>query len=716
MKKVGIVICLIGIICFPLNILAQQSCTIKGQVVDKKMKPLSYANVFLKNSFEGTTTDEQGNFSFKSARTGKANLICTYIGYQQYERQIELIPGATIQIQAKLAPTEIEGEAILVTASAFTAADEEGVTLTSLDVVRIPGAAADLFWAIKSFPGLQQVEEGAGLFVRGGDVSETVTILDGAVINHPYKHESPTGGYFGTFNPFLLKGTFFSSGGFSAQYGNALSGALAMESLDLPDRRYIGLGIGLAAESAYIAIPIINDKLGFSFSGNKSNTKMMFELNDNRKEFSHYPTSSDMNLNARYNINDHSYLKCFVFQEHDKVGVEVDDPDYSTHFFGNSSNELYNLRYSNLLQNKILLQANVAYSIFDRDMRLGVMDLNLKDQLYQAQITAEWDLTKSVIMRTGAAAFRSRTFITGTVPQEELDASPDALTDPVATDYTSNRYVQFLEIQFPAPLGFWITPGLRGEYESISEEYILDPRISLVYPLTAFSNFSASWGLFHQYPESRYYDPYIGNPDLTSMAAAHYILGYAYQRENRIFRIEGYYKDYKHLLLEDEQFNYINEGYGYAAGLDVFIKQSVGFISGWTAYSYLKARRKWLDSPNLASPYFDITHNLTVVFNFDLPHQFDLGTSFRYATGKPYTSTSNSYHDARVPSYQKWDITLSYLCSFFENNKTIFYIGIYNLLGRINIFDYRYSPDYLRRDAVDSSFGRSIYFGVSFNM
>lgn len=72
----------------------------------------------------------------------------------------------------------------MVTASAFTAANEKGMTLTAMDVVRTPVAAADLFWAIKIFPGVQQLEEGTGLFVRGGDVSETVVLLDGAVINH----------------------------------------------------------------------------------------------------------------------------------------------------------------------------------------------------------------------------------------------------------------------------------------------------------------------------------------------------------------------------------------------------------------------------------------------------------------------------------------------------------------------------------------------------
>ncbi len=694
----------------------EKLCTIKGTVFDDQNKPLPFANVFLKGRIEGSISDNQGNFSFKTTSLGKVTLLCSYIGYRSFEKELELKPGSNVEVDIKLKQTEIKGKSVMVTASAFIAADEEGVTLTAMDVVRTPGAAADLFWAIKTFPGVQQVEEGAGLFVRGGDVSETVVLLDGAVINHPYKYESPTGGFFGTFSPFLLKGTFFSSGGFSAQFGNALSGALAMESQDLPDSRRMGFGLGLAAESIYLAVPIIDDRFGFSLSGNRSNTKMMFELNNSRKDFSQYPFSYDFNFNSIYKMNKQSKLKLFVFREADKVGVEIDDPDYSTHFHGNSSNQLYNLKYSNLIHHKFLLQANLAFSNFNRDARLTVMDLNFEDRLYQARIIAESELFRGNTFRTGIEFFSNQTLISGTVPQEELDLSPGAPTDPVDTDYTSNRAAQFIELETFVPLGIKMTPGLRGEYESISKKYIIDPRLLLIYSLTTHSNITASWGIYHQFPEPSYFDPYVGNPQLSSMKAVHYIIGYAFQKENKIFRLEGYYKNYSDLLLEDEKLNYVNKGHGYSTGIDVFTKNSYGPISGWISYSWLKAQRKWMDLPVLTSPYFDITHNLTMVINASLPKNFSAGISFRYATGKTYTPAPEQYHKARVPPYQKLDLSLSYLYSFFENNITVFYLGISNLDGRINIFDYRYSPDYQRRDAVESSFGRSIYFGVSFNM
>ncbi len=704
---------------FPLVCVAEiknNALIIKGIVVNKQNEPLAFANIFLKGRMEGTISNEKGEFSFKTSARGKVTLICSYIGYSQFEKEFELKKDSVFNVRIQLKQKMIKGKQVMVTASAFTAADEEGVTLTAMDVVRTPGAAADLFWAIKSFPGLQQVEEGAGLFVRGGDVSENVVLLDGAIINHPYKYESPTGGFFGTFNPFLLKGTFFSSGGFSAQFGNALSGALSMESYDLPNQRRMGIGIGLAAESIFISTPVVENKFGFSLSGNRSNTKMMFELNKNRKDFSEYPSSYDINLNAIYKMNENSKFKFFLFRENDKVGVEVDDPDYDTHFHGSTSNQLYNMRYTSLVKKKYLIHANVAFNDFQRESNLGAMDLEIEDRLYQSKITLESELFPGSTVRSGLALYRYQTLIAGTVPENELDLSPQAPTNKVDTDYISDRAVHFVEFDFFAPFGIKIISGLRGEYESVSKKYQIDPRISFLYALNTHSNLTASWGIFHQNPDPSRYDPYVGNPKLTSMNAKHYIVGYAFQKDNKIFRLEGYYKNYENLLLENDEVNYSNEGIGYATGIDVFVKNSYGPFSGWCSYSWLKARRKWMDLPVLASPYFDITNNFTLVLNIDLPKNITIGSSYRYATGKPYTPALNEYREARVPSYQKLDLTFSYLHSFFESNMTVFYFSFSNLLGRINIFDYRYSLDFERRDPVESSFGRSVYFGFQFNL
>jgi hypothetical protein len=71
--------------------------------------------------------------------------------------------------------------------------------------VRTPGAQGDLMRALETMPGVSRIDEGAGLFVRGGDVSEVLVLLDGVVVSHPYRYETPTGGFRGAVDPFLTR-------------------------------------------------------------------------------------------------------------------------------------------------------------------------------------------------------------------------------------------------------------------------------------------------------------------------------------------------------------------------------------------------------------------------------------------------------------------------------------------------------------------------------
>ena len=76
----------------------------------------------------------------------------------------------------------------------------------ALDVVRLPGARADVMLYVQNLAGVNQLNDEAGLFVRGGDSNEVLTMLDEAVLYHPYQYETVTGGIRGTVDPFLTSG------------------------------------------------------------------------------------------------------------------------------------------------------------------------------------------------------------------------------------------------------------------------------------------------------------------------------------------------------------------------------------------------------------------------------------------------------------------------------------------------------------------------------
>jgi len=70
------------------------SSTIKAQITgtisDKKNKKLAFVNVFIKNTENGTTTNDNGNYSLKLKKTGKYTVVFKYLGYKTIKKTINI--------------------------------------------------------------------------------------------------------------------------------------------------------------------------------------------------------------------------------------------------------------------------------------------------------------------------------------------------------------------------------------------------------------------------------------------------------------------------------------------------------------------------------------------------------------------------------------------------------------------------------------------------
>jgi len=217
--------------------------TISGHVKDNKGKGIAGASIAIKDSYDGGTSDSTGHFRFRSSEKGEQTLLTTSVGYKLAEQKVNLSQSAvSIEIVLKEEPSELK--AVVVTAGTFEASDtKRAIVLTPLDIVTTASANADVTAAIKTLPGPQQVGEQEGLFVRGGTAQETKIFIDGTQVNNFYFSSVPDIAQRGRFSPFIFKGTVFSSGGYSALYGEALSSVLLLESVDLPDRSSASLGV-----------------------------------------------------------------------------------------------------------------------------------------------------------------------------------------------------------------------------------------------------------------------------------------------------------------------------------------------------------------------------------------------------------------------------------------------------------------------------------------
>ncbi|MGB8317221.1 MAG: TonB-dependent receptor [Ignavibacteriaceae bacterium] len=706
-----------------------------GKIIDEEGKPLAFVNVYLLNSLEGTMSDENGNFSFFTKNKGKAELVASLIGYKKYQEIINLsLPHDSILIV--LSASAITTKEVIVTASSFSSEKEKGVVLTSMDVITTPGGAADIFQSLKTLPGLTQVSESAELYVRGGDPIETLVMLDQATINHPYTFESAYGGIFSNINTNSIKGLYFSSGGFSAKYGNALSGVLELSTKNIPELKEISLGISMASAELNGAIPFSNN-FAVRFNGRQSFTQPIFWLNGEARDFTLMPVSKDLNSSFIYKYSNTGRIKFYSYFAEDKEGVNVAMPGYIESFNGTSGSSFYNFQVSDIIFEKVITKTSISYNEFKNKWLLGILDYKRTDKNYKLRSDYEYTLTKGIKLSAGFEIEKRNAAFLGVIPAEDYNLKSNAPSELLNAGFNVTRNGGYLEFEFK---NLFNTDGLfliAGGREDIIKPFNLnwfDPRINLGYKLDDKSTLNLAFGVFHQHPDPRLYSPSDGNPNLKPMEAKHYILSYDYKLSNNTnLRIESYYKDYKYLPLEDKVLNYNNNGYGFAEGMDILLKGNfLKSISGWISYGFINTKRKWMDYNNFCSSDYNITHNLSLVLKYNLNQSIQLGLTYKYASGKPFTpvigANFNSYQNIyepvygntnseRLPSYQRLDLRITYLTQLFSNYFSVFYIEGLNILNINNIFDYSYNFNYTDKMKVTSYFGRRIFvMGMIFNL
>ena len=714
------------IIFLTAGVFAQDKVLIEGNVSDQDGIPLAFANVFIKNTPEGTMTNDNGTFKFFAQRKDKITLIASMVGYKNYSKEFNLKKAEHLKLNIKLNETAVIIKETVVSASSYSSVKGKGVVVNRADIYTTPGGAADIYQSLKTLPGLTQVSESAELFVRGGASDETITLVDQTQVYHPFSFESQYGGLFSNVNTSVVKNLFFSSGGFSAEYGNALSGVLSIETRDMPKEKHLDFGLSLANASLSAEMPIIKNKLGLYIDARQEFTKPIFWLNGGMSRLTNAPTSQNLSGGINYSYSGKGRLKLFTILADDQEGVKVEKAEFNGIFNGNSKNHFFNLQNSYIFSDNLLMKNSLSYnSYFDKWM-LGVLDLITNDKIYSFRNELQFEINPGSLVQSGIDLEDRFTGYDGIIPLYDYDYRPDAPATKINASIHGKRIGAYSEIQFSKPLGIkdiLFSSGVR--YDWIPELQLgwIDPRLSSAYKLNNNSTLRFSWGIYHELPDLKLFRPEDGNPNLKPMEAVHYILSFDHSiNESNYFRVEAYYKKYLNLPLSDTFVNYNNNGYGFAEGIDFIYKGIFPFgITGWISYGYINTKRFWMDFEKLNNSSFDITNNLSIIAKYNLNENFQLGLNIKYATGRPFTPIISAAYDnqlkiykpvyastnsGRFPDYKRIDLRITYFGQLNPSISLVAYLEGLNIFNFNNIFGYTYSPDYDQKMIIKSYFGQ----------
>lgn len=712
MKIVYTFVVLLGTLAGPtlpwLGSSALAQTAITGRVTDQKGRPLPGANVFVRGTYDGVNADSTGAFTFTTGlptptMTGKdtATLLVSYIGYESFAKKIKL--GQPVSMHVQLLEAANELNTVVITAGSFEASDERRMTmLKPIDIVTTAGAGADITAAMNLLPGTQRVGEQEGLFVRGGSNAEAKVVIDGMIVQNPYFSSLPDLQSRGRFQPFMFKGTSFSTGGYSAQYGQALSSVLLLNTTDKGSNNGLSLSLNLA--SAGVSYDHATEKSSISATGYYGNLKPLFALVQQNIDWTHVPEFTGTSLTYRLRPSKTSLLKFYGMYSDSWLGMNFRDPaaapegneapmttlkQRNRNFFTTST---YTDSWN---EGRWSLNAGLSYSYDTDATTYDAQDFGRSSQRIQG---------RAVLTRL----FGSNSLLFG--------AEAHALT--ISNAVLNNRYslqdnygAVFIESQVYASRNLAVQAGIRGEYSSVINRFNLAPRLSMAYKTGVFSQVSLAYGQFYQTPDYRYL---YRNTDLNYERADHLILNYQVIKNKRTFRVETFYKNYAALVREFTSAPGIaerydanpyrfpwgrtnNTGSGYARGFDVFWRDqaTVKGLDYWVTYSYVDTKRLFQQYIMRATPTFISNHNVSLITKrYFEKISTNIGLTYTLSSGRPYYNPNRTEGDFlvdRTPIVNNVSFTASHIVSV-KKNLLILYATVDNMLNTRNIFTYRYAP------------------------
>ncbi len=664
---------------------------IKGVVVDKATrKPLAGVNIIVAGTRRGTTTNQDGAFAISKIGNGKYALTLMHIGYttKKYDN-IQVSPGEIVDIQI----IEMEEQPILlkemvVTPGSYSIMGSESTvrqTLTSEDI-KIMGWAEDITRAVQRVPGISANDFSAKFNVRGGDVDEVLVLLDGMQIYKPFHQKDFGGGLFSTVDVETIAGLDLLTGGFTAEYGDRMSGVLDMKTKRAKEEKsQTSIGLSLMNARVFSMGSLNHDKGSWLLSARRGYLDVINTLTGN--QFKLRPKYYDLLGKVEYKLSHNHSLSAHVFLANDSYKLDerivekgnAPNIDYLDTKYGNNYGwlTLDSFFLPQLYARTLLYGGGVTQkrfrNLFDDDPQAHLNSHTVDDdrdfKLLGLKQDWSYEASKKFFLKLGVDVKRlDATFSYSRNVRNEFVTADQMLTYQVDSldvhrtqgghqlgSYLSSR------LQIFNPLA--LEAGLRYDYSSYTGDKLWSPRVGMVFSFSNATSLRAGWGYYYQsqniddlrieFGENSYYPAELSE---------HYVLGFEHRFNNGTqLRAEGYLKRISDLQDYYVTFANIDEFFpetrddliklirdkATTKGIELYVKHDTGNkFSWWLSYvlsgatdhvTDLQYTGPLLHQTGTLPRFWEQRHTANLDVNFRPNRKWHFNFAWQYRSGWPYT-------------------------------------------------------------------------------
>jgi vitamin B12 transporter len=700
--------------------LAAQAVTgalIRGTVVVRGGAVAPRTTVFLLETLEESATDSAGRFTLSTVHRGVGTLVARRVGFEPAAIDIVLPIDTMLTLELVPIPPALSTMTVIA-AGEYTLGNGRTAALTPLQIAQTPGAAANVAKALQTLPGPQAVDEGSGLFVRGGDVTETRVLLDDAWLLSPARFDNPVGHVTATVNPFLLDRTVFSAGGFGAEYGNALSGIVRMETAGRP-KETTGSATASIGNAGVSLAAAPHARVGLRANANIRSLTPLVRVFGQPQPYDPPPRGGDMSGTVEWQSGRAGRVRLFALRDASEVGVGNATTESGTRYAATSTQHMTVLSWRDSAT-AWRPAFTVARSGFSRDEAIASLQLGTALTATHLVGSLGWISSRGIALRAGGDVERLDARYTGALV--DTTRTRRALFS-AATPTT--RTGAFVEGSLQTVGGLRVVTGVRTDRATITGRRTVDPRLSIAWQRGAVG-LTAAVGVLHQVAEPTFNRPSGNGQRFEPMRVREAIVGAQLGSDNSGLRIEFYDKQYRDLWQFTRDFGVAGGAAGRARGADVFLRWQLGSATrSRIAWSVVDSRRDDPDTGLDAPAIGDVRHSISWITDRTFG-RLTVGTALRHATGRPFTDVVGARSSSggviplwggpnaeRLPAYWRSDLSMSWYRPIDGERALVLWAECSNLFDRSNVMRYRWSADYRERFAVRAPFNRAIYAGAT---
>ena len=689
--------------------------TLSGFVTDADNgESLPLASIVLTQVQLGAASNSSGYYAVKEVPAGTYEVVISYIGYKSW-RDTLAFSDQDVRLDVALQVESVDLEEIVIEAERREeleqATQSSFIALQVEPLQQMPAVGeADLLRSLQLLPGIQSASDiSSGLYVRGGGPDQTAILLDHIPLYNP----SHLFGFFSTFNPDAIKDVQLYKGAYPAAYGRTLGAVLDVSNREGNRQRFSGRGgISLIASRLLAEGPV--GQGSWMMAGRRTYLEPVLSAVRSRGvdiPLNYYFYDFNGKVNQRW--GDDTFTVSTYWGQDD---LQWEDTEDETSFVDlRWGNRAVTARWTRVFSPTLFGHFMAAGSSYENTLLFSFFDTPFSI----ANSIRDWSLKGDV----DYFANRDHTLTLGFLATLfEFDYSQSFNQEEQSLYQKSVLASAYVQDEWQAGPLTRLRLGGRGTYFSVGDRLHFTPRLSLSHALSENIRVKAAAGMYRQYLQLITTETFSGGDfwvpldDSVEPGRSYQgVIGTEWNPSRRYqLSVEAYYTDLANLVVLDNAVAVDNEdtrsegvfksgGHGWASGVEVFLQQRTGALTGWIGYTLGWTRRTFpeLNRGRAFPPKYDRRHDLSFVISYNLG-KWRLGSNLVYATGQAFTPAAARYslrepttgmvqdyvlsaerNSARLLPYHRLDASASREFGLWGLDVE-FYLQIFNIYSRRN--------------------------------